>query len=141
MLEMEFWASVTALTCTSQRTGSMTQSTLGAFELAVEIPYPIPFEDGTAEHTARKAHRAWYWGVHGMERYVCPDCDRMLPEAVEFDVHHKDENPLNGHPLNLIALCRRCHRWRHGNGATISGLSLEEWKMEFTEPGSAGLGL
>lgn len=97
------------------------------------VPYPVPHPDDTSEGVARAAHREWYWSVHDYDEYTCPDCGRGVEAVARFDVHHKDENPLNGHPNNLVAVCRRCHGWRHGT-KSISGLSLDEWKVAFVNP-------
>jgi hypothetical protein len=42
-------------------------------------------------------------------RTVCEQCGATWG----LDVHHKDENPLNNDPENLIVLCRSCHLKRH----------------------------
>lgn len=108
----------------------MQQSTLEAFETTEpDVPYEIPFPG--SEGVARAKHRTWYWTQHDQEDYVCPDCDREIDEIRCFDVHHIDENPRNGDPDNLIALCRRCHGRRHGDVLNMSSLTVEEWKDEF----------
>jgi 5-methylcytosine-specific restriction endonuclease McrA len=30
------------------------------------------------------------------------------------EVHHIDQDPMNCDPLNLVTLCRSCHKLRHG---------------------------
>lgn len=77
----------------------------------------------------------WWWANHDKDTYECPDCGRSLPRAGEFDVHHIDEDPTNNDPENLIALCRRCHVWRHHNGPTLKGLDVDEWKDGFLSVG------
>lgn len=112
----------------------MSQSTLAEFvSTGPELPYPVPFPESVSEGSARIRHRKWYWETHDMDTYECPDCARMKEEVDRFEVHHKDRNPRNGHPNNLIALCRRCHRVRHTDDGvlTLSALTLEEWKSEF----------
>lgn len=92
------------------------------------LPYEVPAQ-GSIRH-ARNQHRTWYWMAHSFVRFVCPDCDRDVTEIKGVDVHHIDENPRNGSPENLVALCRWCHRQRHGEGSTtMQPLAL--WRREF----------
>ena len=120
----------------------MSQSTLDSFSSTeTQPPYPIPLPDSKSEMVARSIHRRWYWDVHDDPDYECPDCDMTRSRhkremGRDFDVHHKDENPRNGAPSNLVGLCRRCHRRRHGKGETISNLRLEEWKEEMLAHGA-----
>jgi hypothetical protein len=108
---------------------SAQQPTLDTYDL----PYSVPTdaEDGAC----RVLHRKWYWSRHDYDDYSCPDCGRGAGRVYQFDVHHKDGDPKNGHPDNLIGLCRRCHIWRHRK-PTISGLDVEEWKAAFVGGGS-----
>lgn len=39
----------------------------------------------------------------------CEKCN----SAIHIDVHHKDGNPLNNNPENLMWLCRSCHALAH----------------------------
>lgn len=73
----------------------------------------------------------WYWSVYDHDRYECPECGRGIERAKQFDVHHRDGNPTNNHPDNLVGLCRRCHIWHHSDTQTIKGLDVEEWKRAF----------
>ena len=95
------------------------------------VPYPVPFSRGVSEGAARAYHREWYWDVHDQETYECPDCERGFEDVWRFDVHHIAGNPRNGAPENLLALCQRCHQWRHASGPSMSSLSVDEWKREF----------
>ena len=63
----------------------------------------------------RQKHRERYWNEHDKQSYTCPDCGGGLEEVSEFQVHHKDGNPTNGDPENLVALCKECHHDRHGS--------------------------
>jgi len=81
------------------------------------------------ERIARSKHRTKYWKRHDKETYECPDCGRGVTEVDQLDVHHKDENPLNGAWSNLIGLCHRCHLARHGR--EYDPQSLEDWKDGF----------
>jgi hypothetical protein len=73
--------------------------------------------------------------VYDHESYKCPDCGRGHERVYRFEVHHKDSDPTNNDPKNLIALCNRCHQWRHSErGARLSGLDVREWKEAFLNP-------
>lgn len=93
-----------------------------------ELPYSIPAECGKG--AARNKHRTWYWLEHRFDQFECPDCGRP-PEKVHYiEVHHIDENPLNGDPDNLVALCKRCHRGRH-RSTGAPWYHVDEWKDKF----------
>ena len=95
------------------------------------LPYSVPMSG--SEGDARDQHRTWYWLEHAFGRFVCPDCDRSVEEVRSVDVHHIDEDPHNGAPENLVALCRRCHKARHSDGdeLALSSLTVEEWQERF----------
>ena len=78
----------------------------------------------------REKHRYRYWTEHSKEDYECPDCGRRLRDVHSFEVHHKDGDPRNGSPENLIGLCRKCHYERHGRTPPES---LSEWKARVEE--------
>lgn len=42
------------------------------------------------------------------------------------EIHHRDGDPFNNHPMNLIPLCHRCHKAVHHMDRTVEG--LQEWK-------------
>lgn len=47
---------------------------------------------------------------------LCEECkkkERIKPAVL---VHHKDENPKNNKPENLMSLCRSCHDEIHSDG-------------------------
>lgn len=119
---------------------AMQQSSLNEFESGDStVPYEIPF-DGS-EDQARAVHREWYWSQNGpIEDYLCPDCERGYGSVRGFDVHHIDENPLNGHPANLVGVCVRCHRWRHSEEKSMSLLTVDEWKDEFLSINTSDFG-
>lgn len=83
------------------------------------------------ESSSRRVARLRFWEEHDHDSYTCPDCDRGLDRVDEFDVHHEDGDPFNNKLENLIALCHRCHMWRHHDGPTVKGLDVEEWQREF----------
>ena len=77
----------------------------------------------------RQKHTRRYWDVYDKQSYECPCCGRGYGEVGErFDIHHKDQDPLNGHMYNLVALCYRCHKRVH-RVVRIAD-RLEEWKDE-----------
>lgn len=77
---------------------------------------------------ARSKHKDWYWDHHKKNTYKCPGCGRGIKDVEQFEVHHKDRNPLNGSPENLVAFCRRCHHLLHDYEPPES---LEDWKTKF----------
>lgn len=97
------------------------------------LPYEVPTKG--SKDMCRDKHRTWYWLKHDYWTYECPDCDRTVDECRSFDVHHKDGDVHNGRPENLVALCRRCHIWRHRTGTTVKGLTIDEWKDGFRKLG------
>lgn len=95
------------------------------------LPYPVPY-DGPPD-AARNAHREFYWQVYDYNNYRCPDCGRSTAAVERFEVHHLDRDPRNGRLSNLVAVCKRCHTWRHGS-PNLSAWSVEEWKEGFVDP-------
>lgn len=87
------------------------------------------------EMRARSKHTYQYWADHDKESYRCPDCGRGIGAVDNFDVHHIDENPLNGDSENLVALCKRCHHERHGQ--TYDPPSLNKWRTRFKSIGNS----
>lgn len=89
-----------------------------------------------AEKRARGQHRSRYWSTHARPSYRCPDCGRREshPHVDRLEVHHKDGNPFNGTPSNLVALCRHCHQVRHG--MTPRG-DLDDWKARIHSLGQS----
>jgi len=81
--------------------------------------------------------REWYWSEHDKSEYECPDCGRGSDRVTDFVVHHIDRDPTNNDPDNLIAVCERCHGWRHHGGPTIKGLDVEEWQDQFLALGGS----
>lgn len=79
--------------------------------------------------------RRWFWSEYDINAYECPDCGRGRGRVNRFEVHHKDGDATNNNPENLIAVCRRCHSWRHNEGPTLKGLDNHEWKEAFIELG------
>lgn len=97
----------------------------------VETPRPVT-RPRSHEIPAISRHyaREWYWTTNDLESYECPDCGRDSDRVAQFEVHHVDGDPTNNDPRNLLGLCLRCHRWRHGS-PNISALDVEEWKHKF----------
>lgn len=50
----------------------------------------------------------------------CEHCGRPRTSTRMY-VHHKDDDPLNNTPDNLITLCGSCHRRWHSSGYTDNG--------------------
>ena len=57
----------------------------------------------------RTTARNIYWGEHDRESHRCQNCGA----DGRLEVHHRDGDPFNNHPMNLIALCYRCHKRVH----------------------------
>lgn len=81
-------------------------------------------------------HRKRFWRHHDRARYRCPDCGRREshPDVCRFEVHHRDGDPSNGAPSNLVGLCRHCHYVRHDR--TPPG-SIDDWKAQIHSLGEA----
>jgi hypothetical protein len=57
--------------------------------------------------------RRIFWDDRSQEQYNCEDCGRGIDEIHgKFEVHHKDGNPYNNDPENLVGLCKACHAIR-----------------------------
>lgn len=53
--------------------------------------------------------------IRDRDEWTCQDCGEQRQRwGVHLHVHHIDENKLNNDPENLISLCAKCHRQRHG---------------------------
>lgn len=71
---------------------------------------------------SRAAARRRFWAEHDRDEYECPGCGSDGP----FEVHHRDGDWLNNHPLNLIGVCHGCHADEHRRRATMRNLNA--WK-------------
>lgn len=70
---------------------------------------------------SRSVARSVFWGRHEKDTYNCPDCGRGGGSLVSgFEVHHKNGNPMDNSPENLVALCRTCHNLREGKKPSIT---------------------
>lgn len=78
---------------------------------------------------ARRTARELYWSEFDQEQAVCAACGRDRP----LDVHHRDGDPLNNHLVNLIAVCKPCHRQEHKIRSRHA--SLESWKSRVDDLG------
>lgn len=63
----------------------------------------------TDDTDAREQARRQYWQNRSGAGWRCPSCGRSRGEVERVDVHHRDGNPNNNDPENLVALCKRCH--------------------------------
>lgn len=62
---------------------------------------------------SRSMARDVFWQDRDRDGYECTDCGRGADEvAGSFEVHHKDGNPYNNNPENLVGLCKACHALR-----------------------------
>ena len=62
---------------------------------------------------SRSMARDVFWQDRDRDAYECTDCSRTGDEvAGSFEVHHKDGNPYNNNPENLVGLCKACHALR-----------------------------
>lgn len=100
-------------------------------ENSEQLPYEVPTYAVSAG-LSRMKHRTYYWLVNDFHQFECPDCGRTPEEVLGVHVHHRDENPFNGCLENLVALCQRCHKWRHGSGPSLNAMTVEEWSATFT---------
>lgn len=76
---------------------------------------------------ARNRARERYWSEYDREAHPCQGCKRA---DVPLEVHHADGDCLNNHPLNLVALCRRCHKARHKRERTNDRLKQMRADLE-----------
>jgi 5-methylcytosine-specific restriction endonuclease McrA len=68
----------------------------------------------------------------------CEKCGRQR-DRTRMYVHHKDENPQNNEPSNLMTLCGSCHRRLHSPNYTGTGERRE--RCAYCEMPSYRLGL
>jgi len=74
----------------------------------------------------RDTARETFWSEFDKDSYECPVCGRS---DVPMDVHHRDGDPFNNHPINLIGVCDPCHRAEHKRRSKVE--SLNAWKEDF----------
>lgn len=79
------------------------------------LPYPL---DQRLRDTARERAESL-----GDDRCV------VCGETEGLEIHHRDENPLNNHPMNLIPLCHAHHRQAHRINTEAERLG--RWKEGF----------
>lgn len=76
------------------------------------------------EADARDRARQQYWQRRSKHSWRCPSCGRSRSEVERVDVHHRDGNPRNNDPENLVALCKRCHlEGRHNRDVDSEALA------------------
>ena len=57
---------------------------------------------------------------HKRARAACQGCQRSR-KVTRLYVHHRDENPMNNDPRNLMTLCGSCHRRSHSPNFMATG--------------------
>lgn len=72
--------------------------------------------------------RRRFWAEYDRDSYECPACER---DDVPFEVHHRDGDWLNGHPINLRGTCHQCHAGEHRRREAVE--RVEAMKAEFAE--------
>ena len=84
----------------------------------------------------RNRHRRRFFEHVSIETYVCPSCGFDYPDSGTdvWEVHHRDGDALNGHPVNLVALCHRCHKRTHA--AVRTKAELDRWKASIEDLGT-----
>lgn len=76
----------------------------------------------------REGHTDAFWERHDKDEYTCPNCDRGIDEVDHFQVHHKNGNPEDGSPENLVGLCKDCHWEAHD---ILPGRRPGHWSERF----------
>lgn len=79
---------------------------------------------------SREAARDIYWKNIDIGHYECISCGT----DENLEIHHRDGDWLHNHPINLVAVCHRCHKAEHRQRATIE--KLQEWKEGFLAIGN-----
>ena len=80
--------------------------------------------------------RSIFWDDRSQEQYNCDDCGRGIDEIHgKFEVHHKDGNPYNNDPENLVGLCKACHAIREDRKPAAASIEkiLNQFQSENTE--------
>ena len=88
----------------------------------------MPHDEQDAQQAREKARRQ-YWQHRSKRGWTCPGCGRSYGAVDRVDVHHRDGNPRNNSPDNLVAYCNRCH---------IAGQHNREVDEEHLTPPSPG---
>lgn len=77
----------------------------------------------------RNRHRKRFWKDRDRGEHTCDGCGCTHAEAgFRWEVHHRDGDWLNGHPLNLAGICHRCHRLVHRTQRTVEDVA--GWKSD-----------
>ena len=43
---------------------------------------------------------------------ICDECKKEIDDS-KLEVHHRDLNPFNNTPYNLVKMCKKCHAQLH----------------------------
>lgn len=84
----------------------------------------------------RNRHRRRFFDRVPIREYVCPSCGSGYADSGTdiWEVHHRDGDALNGHMVNLVALCHRCHKHAHSSVRTKA--ELDRWKSSIEDLGA-----
>src|SRR4051794_22603542 len=81
-------------------------------------------------HGKQRAHRVYYvptgpgaGGAETLHRQIWSDHNGPIPAGC--DVHHRDEDPFNNDPGNLVCVTRVAHQAEHYDTAVAVGRSDE----------------
>lgn len=66
----------------------------------------------------------------GRDMKTCQSCG---VRSKKLQVHHKDHNPFNNGPSNLLMLCRHCHGKIHDVDEDVMGIKSEEYTLGIME--------
>ena len=64
--------------------------------------------------------------------YDLPDLCESCKESPAVERHHKDDNPLNNDPSNLLFVCRKCHMRLDGRISDTPGVHFHRnrWQVQ-----------
>ena len=82
----------------------------------------------------RNRHRERFWTDRDREEHTCDGCGCTYAEAgFRWEVHHRDGDWLNGHPMNHVGICHRCHTTIHRTQRVAADVGA--WRERFDDLG------
>ena len=66
----------------------------------------------------------------GRSLKVCETCG---VKGSKMHIHHKDRNPYNNEPSNLLVLCKHCHSRRHDVDEALQDIKEEDYALGVIE--------